>query len=182
MKEIDNENIKVVKEDRLITTDTLKDNYLVDFAGIQKEYGLNERQIKAAFLLSTSTLTKTAIAKKLGINRNTLYAWLKKPGFLQLYNELCAYALKSMQGRAIATLGNIMGNDEHKDQFQASKFIINTNMGVVDGPTVAQKRDATEDLIELLSSDSRLEEVQVNTADTYDPRDEIVDPIEVGIE
>jgi len=180
MNEIKNENIKVVQNDRVIAPETMQDNYLVDFAGIQQEYGINERQTMAAFLMATSTMSRTEVAKKIGINRKTLYAWLKKPGFLRLYNELCAYTLKSLQGRAVNTMGNLMGDEDPRVQFQAAKFIINTNMGVQDGPTIETPRDATEDILEILVGEVEIEEVVVDTTETdYDYANDIIDPSEI---
>jgi len=124
----------------------------------------------------------------MGMSRNTIYTWLKNPNFLQLYNDLCAFSLKAAQGRALAKMQGLMDSEDEKIVYKSAEFIIKTNMGMVNGITVTQPTDATDDLYDILKSGPELSLKKVDTANPdYDPNaitphdrlDDIVDPSEV---
>lgn len=164
-----------------VTTTTIRD-YSLNMQELKEEYQLNDKQVKGAFLLATTGMDKKQVAEELGIRRETLYLWLKKDNFLKLYNDLSGFALKSLQGKAIGKLGNLLDSDNEKVVLDAAKFAITTNMKVVEGVDLT-KRDQTQELIEILKQEELEGEVEIivgehETKEEME-QDELYDPREV---
>jgi len=192
LRKMGNETDKLIRVNAAdyVTTGTLKptDGSYIDYAVVRAEYDLKDRQITTAFLMATSGKNKVDIAAAMGMSRNTIYTWLKNPSFLKLYNDLCAFSLKAAQGRALAKMQGLMDSEDEKMVYKSAEFILKTNMGMVEGITVAREKDATEDLFELLKNGAIITNTEVkipkpdydrNAPTKHDKKEDIYDPSEV---
>ena len=134
------------------------------FKDFAKKYKLNERQVDGAFIAATEGVNKHAIARRLGITPTSVFKWFQNPNFIALYNDLCGAILKGMQGKALARMDKLIDNKSPNIGYKAAKFVITTNLDVVEGVDIS-RRDTVDELLSILSSPPEKEELVFEEGD-----------------
>lgn len=75
-------------------------------------------------ILAQPAISNEAVAKQVGINRNTVREWKKKPEWQEEYNKRLKEKWASCEGIAVETMRNLA----LEGSFHASKYILD-NMG-----------------------------------------------------
>lgn len=81
-----------------------------------KEYALIEA------LLACPSISNEKVAELVGINRNTVREWKKKPEFQEEYRRLLREKWESSEGIAVDTMRNLAIDGD----FKASKYILDS--------------------------------------------------------
>lgn len=180
METVKNENMVVVTTDKTITPEVLQGDYLIDFVGMEKKYGLSHNQILGAFLMGTSRISKVKLAEQLGVSRQTIYNWLMNRNFTNVYNQFCSAVLMGMKGTAVLVMEDLLDDDDARVQFQASKFVQESTQ-YIELAIDEDEGDAITDLIDFFVKDPKENNtIQIDTTESeYDYSDDIIDPSEV---
>lgn len=118
-----------------------------------KETGLTPLQEKAAILLASGQ-TITDVATNIGVQRNTLYEWLKKVVFVCYLNSQrkeqqssLRNGLLSLYADAIRALKEVLNSEDNSNKLKAAMMIIsrvdNEQVGEVDPKAILKKQAST---------------------------------------
>ena len=107
---------------------------------------LNARQRQAAILLAEGHDTVSSIAKKLGVDRTTLYNWKNRPDFQALTNQIqqdvvaAANAmLTSLFVEALRAQAQLLKSKNERIRLAATKMILDRLPGSEIGPCTAEE-------------------------------------------
>ena len=98
--------------------------------------GLNEKQKLAAAALADGS-TRDKAAEIAGVDRTTVFRWLRNPDFVTAYKSLAQSTLESLIGKAVNTLESMLSSDNEWVRMNAAKTIIDRVMPTIEAQNSA---------------------------------------------
>ena len=86
---------------------------------------LNQKQLKCIELMVHTDMTNLQIAKKIGINNNTITLWLKKDEFQDAMKEEVDKSFKKMATKAQRKLNHLIDSKNDMVSLAACKEVLN---------------------------------------------------------
>lgn len=97
---------------------------------------LSETQKIAAIALAEGK-TRDEAAQQAGVDRTTVFRWLRKPEFVEAYKSMANIAMQALLGKAVATLEASLRSESEWVRMNAARMIIDNVM-----PAVAAQNSA----------------------------------------